>query len=47
MEDLRKAMPSIPDVLKELHANPNNNKLSMFQILIVTIIFMTRCARDK
>ena len=47
MEDLRKAMPSIPDVLKELHTNPNNNKLSMFQILIVTIIFMTRCARDK
>ena len=37
MEDLRKSMPSIPDVLKELHTNPNNNKLSMFQILIVTI----------
>ena len=30
MEDLRKAMPSIPHVLRKLHTNPDNNKLSMF-----------------
>ena len=30
MEDLRKAMPSIPHVLVKLHRNPDNSKLSMF-----------------
>ena len=30
MEDLRKAMPSIPQVLVKLHRNPDNSKLSMF-----------------
>ena len=29
MEDLRKAMPSISKVLKNLHTNPGNNTLSM------------------
>ena len=39
MEDLRQAMPSIPDVLKELHTNPDNNKLSMFPQLLPDIRF--------
>ena len=30
MEDLRKAMPSIPHVLAKLHHDPDNSKLSMF-----------------
>ena len=30
MEDLRQAMPSIPQVLRKLHTKPNNTKLSMF-----------------
>ena len=30
MEDLRKAMPSIPHVLVKLHHDPDNSKLSMF-----------------
>ena len=29
MVDLRKAMPSISHVLRKLHTNPDNNKLSM------------------
>ena len=29
MEDLRKAMPSIPHILAKLHRNPDNSKLSM------------------
>ena len=36
MEDLRQAMPSIPDVLRKLHTNPDNNKLSMFPQLLAT-----------
>ena len=30
MVDLRKAIPSVPHVLRKLHTNPENNKLSMF-----------------
>ena len=30
MEDLRKALSSIPHVLVKLHRNPDNSKLSMF-----------------
>ena len=29
MEDLRKAMPSISNVLRNLHTNPGNHELSM------------------
>ena len=34
MEDVHNAMPSIPDVLRKLHTNADNNKLSMLSRLI-------------
>jgi len=42
MEDLRKAMPSIPHVLRRLHTNPENTKLSMFHVskILLKIIVM-------
>ena len=44
MVDLRKAMPSIPHVLRKLHTDQDNNKLSMFQAKLCAARYVaTKC----
>ena len=38
MEDLRKAMPSTSKVLRSLHTNPGNNKLSMYAFIYLLML---------